>query len=107
MAPKSTASRAVFLGIDLITSGLGIDTLEGLDQMAAFDIYGDHIDYLTGSYLLTTSGIENLVGGKADDTFIFNGDAVLPGQLQQHRRARWHGIHWITAFTANASASTC
>ena len=44
-----------FLDIDEIISGCGIDTLEGLDETATFDIYTDHIDYTANGYTLITS----------------------------------------------------
>jgi Ca2+-binding RTX toxin-like protein len=68
-----------FTNIDTINGGLGMDTLRGLNADAQFDIFNNRVEYSTGDHLLTTTMIENLVGGDGDDTFSFHGDAQLPG----------------------------
>jgi len=69
-----------FANIDAIVGGLGMDTLQGpVDRQSEFHIYNDRVEYRSGSRVLTTTFVENLVGGVLDDTFFFHGDAQLPG----------------------------
>ena len=70
---------AGFFNIDVINSGLGVDTVQGLDANAEFDIHTTHIEYKSGGHTLDTFGLENLVGGNQSDLFVFDDGAVLPG----------------------------
>ena len=56
-----------------------MDTLQGINSNAIFDIHSDRIEYTVGANKLLFTLIENLVGGDADDTFRFHGNAQLPG----------------------------
>ncbi len=68
-----------FTNIDNINGGLGMDTLQGLNSEAQFDIFKDRIEYRAEGHILIITMIENLVGGDADDTFKFHGEGRLPG----------------------------
>jgi len=72
-----------FDNINLLTTGSGSDTLTGVDADATWTINPDPLDdvYTSGGINLNLSGIENLTGRDATDTFKFVGTASLDGNI--------------------------
>jgi len=56
---------AGFVDVDEIVGGLGQDSVEGVNQNAAFAIHSTSVDYKVGTTTLHLTNVENLVGGNA------------------------------------------
>jgi Ca2+-binding RTX toxin-like protein len=67
-AGNETTVGISFSGIDEISGSAFVDSLTGLNASSAFEIDGTE-RYLSGSYALSVSGIENLTGGSGTDLF--------------------------------------
>jgi Ca2+-binding RTX toxin-like protein len=70
---------AGFVNMDGIAGGQSLDTFQGLNADAEFNIYTDRVEYSSEGQSMIITGLENLVGGDKDDQFIFHDQAKLPG----------------------------
>ncbi len=71
-APGTTAT---------LDGGLGTDTLQGRNAANSWSITAANGGSVTSTGTLTFTSVENLTGGTADDTFIFNAAGTLAGTL--------------------------
>jgi hypothetical protein len=62
-----------------VNGGAGVDTLVGLDSATTWNVTGANAGNLTG--FITFAGIENLVGGAMDDSFVFGPGGRISGTI--------------------------
>ena len=70
---------AGFANMEGFIGGQGMDTFQGLDADAEFNIYSDRVEYSSDGRTMIITGVENLLGGNENDQFIFHDQAQLPG----------------------------
>ena len=65
----------------VIGSGSSHDTFTGADLNATFEMDGSE-RYLYAGHALELFGLENLLGGSRDDTFVFSGTSIWPNWVK-------------------------
>jgi len=71
--------NATFSGFEVLDGSGGSDTLVGTDSPTTYNVTGSQSGNLTGS--VAFSSIESLVGGAADDTFVFGAGGFVSGSV--------------------------